>query len=83
VAQETEEAGLFRRGARALGLSRESAPVTVTVEDYTARDRTMSARAVHLDISTLRAGEYLVRLEVSVAGQYTIRADRQIVVTGP
>lgn len=83
VAQETEEAGLFRRGARALGLSRESAPVTVTVEDYTARDRTMSARAVHLDISTLRAGEYLVRLEVSVAGQYTIRADRRIVVTGP
>jgi hypothetical protein len=33
-----------------------------------------------VDISTLRPGTYLVQLDVQVAGQYAIRADRQIVV---
>jgi len=83
VVAETEEVGAFRRGARALRLSRESSPVSVTMEDVSARGRSMSVRAVQVDISTLRRGEYLVQLEISVAGQYTIRADRRIVVTGP
>ena len=83
VVSETEEAGAFRRGARALRLSRESSPVSVTMADVSARGLTMSARAVQVDISTLRRGQYLVQLEISVAGQYTIRADRRIVVTGP
>ncbi len=83
VVQETEEAGVFRRSARALRLSRASAPVSVTVQDLSARGSTRSARALEIDISTLRRGEYLVQLEVSVAGQYTIRTDRRIVVTGP
>lgn len=83
IVAETEEAGAFRRGARALRLSRQSSPVSVTMEDISARGRTMSTRAVQVDISTLRRGEYLVQLEISVAGQYTIRADRRIVVTGP
>lgn len=82
VVPETEEAGLLTRGLRALRLARESQPVSITVEDVSARGVTRSARAVQLDISTLRQGEYLVQLEVSVAGQYTIRADRRIVVTG-
>ena len=80
VTQETEEAGVFRRGARALRLTRESEPVRVTVEDRSVRGATMSARAVQVDISTLRPGQYLVQLDVKVAGQYSIRADRQIVV---
>ncbi|MEX2181878.1 MAG: hypothetical protein WD771_07535 [Gemmatimonadaceae bacterium] len=83
VVPETEEVGLLRRGARSLGLARESAPVSITVNDRSARGGTMSARAVQLDISTLRRGEYLVQLEISVAGQYSIRTDRRIVVTGP
>jgi hypothetical protein len=83
VVPETEEAGGLRRGLRALRLARESQPVSITVEDVSARGTSRSARAVQLDISTLRAGDYLVQLEVSVAGQYTIRADRRIVVTGP
>jgi len=83
VVPETEEAGGLRRGLRALRLARESQPVSITVEDVSARGASRSARAVQLDISTLRAGDYLVQLEVSVAGQYTIRADRRIVVTGP
>lgn len=80
VVQETEEASIFRRGARALRLSRASQPVSVSMEDLSARGTSTSVRAVQVDISTLRPGEYLVQLEVSVAGQYTIRADRRIVV---
>jgi hypothetical protein len=38
---------------------------------------------LQLDISTLKRGEYLVQLEISVDGQYTIRADRRIVVVEP
>ncbi len=83
VVPETEEAGGLRRMARALRLARQSAPVSITVEDVSARGANVSARAVQLDISTLTKGDYLVQLEISVAGQYTIRADRRIVVTGP
>lgn len=83
VVPETEEAGGFRRLARALRLARGSDPVSITVEDVSARGASVSARAVQLDISTLARGDYLVQLEITVAGQYTIRADRRIVVTGP
>lgn len=84
VVEETEEStGVLQRGARALRLARGSSPVSITVEDVSARGTSRSSRAVQLDISTLRKGEYLVQLEISVAGQYTIRADRRIVVTGP
>jgi hypothetical protein len=83
VVPETEEAGGLRRAAQALRLARRSAPVSITVEDFSARGVSTSARAVQLDISTLRRGEYLVQLEITVAGQYTIRADRRIVVVGP
>ncbi len=80
VIQESEDAGVFRRGARALGLAREAEPVRVTVEDRSVRGATMTARAIQVDISTLRPGTYQVQLDVQVAGQYAIRADRQIVV---
>jgi hypothetical protein len=80
VVQESEDAGIFRRGARALGLGREAEPVRVIVEDRSVRGATMTARAIQVDISTLRPGTYLVQLDVQVAGQYAIRADRQIVV---
>lgn len=84
VVPETEESrGFLGRAARALRLARESQPVSISVEDMSARGLTMSARAVELDVSTLKPGEYLVQLEVSVAGQYTIRADRRIVVIAP
>lgn len=83
VVPETEEAGVLRRGLRALRLARESAPVSLTVEDVSARGVSRTGRAVELDISTLRKGDYLVQLEVSVAGQYTIRADRRLVVVDP
>lgn len=83
VVPETEEAGVLRRGLRALRLAKQSAPVSITVEDVSARGVSLTGRSVELDISTLRKGDYLVQLEISVAGQYTIRADRRLVVIGP
>ncbi len=84
VVPETEEStGLLRRGARALRLAKDATPVSVSVEDMSARGSRTSPRAVQLDISTLKRGEYLVQLEITVAGQYTIRADRRIEVVEP
>lgn len=83
VVPETEEAGALRRAARALRLSRESQPVSIGAQDVSARGSSRSARALELDISTLQTGEYLVQLELSVAGQYVIRADRRLVIVDP
>ncbi len=84
VVPETQEArGFFKKAAKALRLAKSSDPVTVTVQDMSARGQRMSPRAVELDVSTLTPGEYLVQLEIEVAGQYTIRADRRIVVIAP
>ncbi len=83
VVPETQETGLLARSARALRLSREAQPVSVGAEDFSARGSRTSPRALQLDISTLKPGDYLVQLEIDVAGQYVIRADRRIVVTGP
>jgi hypothetical protein len=79
--EDGEERG--SRIGRALRLSRGSSSVSLTVEDMSARNARVSPRALELDISTLRPGAYLVQLEVEVAGQYTIRADRRLVVIEP
>ncbi len=76
VAREQDEPGFIRRRAQALRLSREATPVSVTVEDYSARNRAFTPRAVYLDITTLRRGAYIVLLEVEVAGQYVVRTER-------
>lgn len=68
------------RAARALRLARGTSPVSVTINDQSVRGAKTSPRAVQLDISTLTPGDYLVQLEVDVAGQYVIRADRRITV---
>lgn len=82
VVPETEESSAMSRAARRLGLARGSAPVSLTVQDVSTRGSSTTARALELDVSTLKRGEYLVQLEVTVAGQYTIRTDRRIVVIG-
>jgi hypothetical protein len=69
-----------QRLKRALRLWREAKPVTVQVQDMSARGQTTSPRAVEVDISTLPPGPYLVELEIEVAKQYRVRAERRIVV---
>ena len=83
VVREVEESGFFRRQAKALKLVHEATPVTVSVEDISARGSTRSPRAIEVDISTLRKGSYIVQLEIEVAGQYVVRADHRIEVVTP
>ena len=83
VVQEVEESGYLRRKARALKLLRAATPVSVSVQDISARGAAVSPRAIELDITTLKAGSYIVQLEILVAGQYTVRADHRIEITGP
>lgn len=78
VVQEVEESSRFRRKNNQLRLIRQATPVSITVNDVTARGQTTSPRAVKLDISTLKRGAYIVQLEIEVAGQYPLRADHRI-----
>jgi hypothetical protein len=78
VVQEVEESGRFRRKNKQLSLIRQATPVSITVNDMTARGRTVSPRAVQLDISTLKKGAYIVQLEIEISGQYPLRADHRI-----
>jgi hypothetical protein len=83
VVKEVEESGFLRRQAKALKLAREATPVSVTVEDLSARGSKTSARAIELDITTLKKGTYIVQLEIDVAGQYVIRTDHRIEIITP
>jgi hypothetical protein len=83
VVKEVEEAGFLRRQAKALNLVREATPVSVAAQDISARGSDVSARAIELDISTLKKGSYIVQLEITVSGQYTVRADHRIEIIGP
>ncbi|MBA4070354.1 MAG: hypothetical protein C0497_00730 [Gemmatimonas sp.] len=78
VVREVEEGGFLRRKNQNLRLVRQATPVSVSVNDMTARGRTTSPRAVQLDIGTLKKGAYIVQLEIEVAGQYPLRADHRI-----
>jgi hypothetical protein len=75
----TDEPGFFRRMMGARGTT----PVSVSVSDLSARDRSISPRAIELDISTLTRGAYIVQLEIEVEGQPVLRAEHRIEVTGP
>jgi hypothetical protein len=65
-----------------LNLAREATPVKLIVEEPAARGTSTTARGVELDITTLAPGAYVVQLEVAVAGQYVIRAERRMAVAG-
>ncbi len=83
VVREVGESSFLRRQAKALNLVREATPVSVTVQDLSARGSTTSPRAIELDISTLKKGSYIVQLEIDVAGQYVVRTDHRIEIVGP
>ncbi len=80
---ESQEGGLFGRLGRAIGGKRDATPVSISVDDLSARGSSTSARALALDISTLAKGSYIVQVEITVAGQSTLRTERRIEVTGP
>ena len=69
-----------QRLKRALRVWKEAKPVSVQVQDVSARGQSVSPRSVEVDLSTLPPGPYLVELEIEVAKQYHVRAERRIVV---
>ncbi|MDQ8147573.1 MAG: hypothetical protein P3A32_08290 [Gemmatimonadota bacterium] len=77
---DTEPEGRASRAARALRLGRGADPVSLSVQDRSARGVRVTPRSVEVDLASLRPGDYLVQLEIDVAGQYTVRADRRITV---
>jgi tetratricopeptide (TPR) repeat protein len=81
--EEEEPRGALSRGARRMGIGRSPQSVRVSIPISSTRGSSTTTRGVELDISTLRRGSYLVNLEIEVAGQYTVRAERRLVVTGP
>jgi len=82
VVREVEESGFLRRQAKTLRVVTEATPVSITVQDMSARGSSTSPRALQLDISTLSKGAYVVQLEIEVAGQYVVRADHRIEIIG-
>ena len=78
VVREVEEGGFLKRKNQALRLVREATPVSVSVQDMSARGASVSPRAIELDISTLKKGAYIVQLEIEVTGQLPLRADHRI-----
>jgi hypothetical protein len=77
------ESSLLDRVARAVGLQREPTRVVVSMEDISARRANVTTRALDLDISTLSKGTYVIRLEVQVAGQHAVHAERRIEIVSP
>jgi hypothetical protein len=76
VLREMQESGLFKRKV-------EPTPVVVSVEDLSTMGKTVTPRALVVDISTLKKGSYVVQLEIEVAGQYVVRAEHRVEVIGP
>ncbi len=77
------ESSLLDRVARAVGLEREPTRVVVAVEDVSAPRVRMTPRALDVDISTLSKGTYVIQLEVQVAGQHAVHAERRIEIVSP
>ena len=76
----TDEPTKTQRLKRALRVWKEAKPVSVQVQDVSARGQSVSPRSVEVDLSTLPPGPYLVELEIEVANQYRVRAERRIIV---
>jgi tetratricopeptide (TPR) repeat protein len=81
VARANPDDGGFLRRLVRIGQGR--APVSVSIEDLSARGSTISARGIELDISTLSRGAYIVQLEIEVAGQPALRSEHRIEVVSP
>ena len=82
VIRENDEPGFFARQARRLRLMQSEEPVTVRIGEQTTPGVNRASRSVTLDISTLSKGTYRLELELEVPGQYAVRAERVIEVTG-
>lgn len=82
VAPEQTDGSWMRRGLTALQLAREAQPVTVGITDVSARGSAYTPRAVVVDLATLKAGRYLLQLEITADGTLPVHAERVLTVRG-
>jgi hypothetical protein len=82
VAPQDASGGWLRRGLIALRLVREAKPVTVGIQDVSARGTSLSPRSVVVDLSTLGPGVYLMELELDAGGGNVVRAEKVVTVDG-
>ena len=80
VVRESDDPTFWQRRMQELRMWKDAAPVSISVTDVSARGATTSARAVEVDISTLKPGAYVVQLEIEVTNQYRVRAERRLEV---
>lgn len=79
VAPEEQEGGNWlRRGLTALRLVREAKPISVGMQDVSARGLGYSPRSVVVDLATLKPGRYVLELEVAAEGTIPVRVSRTI-----
>lgn len=82
VIKEGDDPGFFTRQARRLRLLKSEEPVSMRIGEQTTPGVNRASRAVTLDISTLSRGTYRLELELEVPGQFAVRSERVIEVTG-
>jgi hypothetical protein len=80
VAPANPSGGWLSRGLRALRRIREAQPVSVGLQDISARGSAVTARAVEVDLSTLTPGRYLLQLELNAGPGNEVRVERTITV---
>jgi tetratricopeptide (TPR) repeat protein len=80
VAPANPSGGWLSRGLRALRRIREAQPVSVGLQDISARGSAVTARAVEVDLSTLSPGRYLLQLELNAGPGNEVRVERTITV---
>lgn len=80
VAPEQKDGSWMRRGLTALRLVREAQPITVGLSDVSARGLAYTPRAVVVDLATLKAGRYMMELEITAEGTIPVRAERVLTV---
>jgi hypothetical protein len=80
VVRQEDEPGFMKRRLQAIRPSKDANPVRLTIEDPSLLNSRVTPRAAYLDIKTLKPGEYIVQLEVDVAGQFIVRTERALEV---
>lgn len=80
VAPEEKDGSWLTRGLTALRLVRQAQPVSVGLSDVSSRGAGYTPRAVVVDLETLKAGRYLMQLEITAEGTPSVRAERVLTV---
>ena len=80
VVEEDRGGGWLQRTLRSLRRVREQQPITMGMQDVTARGVPFAPRSVVVDLSTLRPGRYQIEIELDAGAGNVVRAQRPVTV---